>query len=241
MTKPPNDGAVPVPPLIVELVGPAGAGKTALLRAISARDTTVRSGLRIERLPLLPIILWHTLALAPAAVDLFAENYRTWSPGMRHLVRLRTLHPALAREAGSGSRAIILDEGPLFSLTRLSVFQNADLGHGALAREWRAELARWTTELDVVVWLDAPDHVLSERIRGRDKEHPVKDATEREVTDFLGRYRSAYQGLLDRVLAAGRVRLVKIRTHENTTDHNAEIILAALTRGTQWHRAAADL
>jgi thymidylate kinase len=160
---------------------------------------------------------------------------------MRQLVRLRTLHPALAREAKSGNRAIILDEGPLFSLTRLSIFQKADVGHGALAREWRAELARWTTELDVVVWLDAPDHVLSERIRSRDKDHMVKDATEQEVTEFLGRYRSAYEGLLDRVRAAGRVRVVKIQTHENTTDHIAEIILAALEPGTQTNRTAGHL
>jgi shikimate kinase len=236
----PNDGAASECPLIVELVGPAGAGKTALLHAISARDASVRSGLRIERLQFLPLILWHALALAPAAIDLFAENTRSWWPGMRQLVRLRTLHPALAREAGSGSRAIILDEGPLFSLTRLSVFQKADVGHGALAREWRAELARWTKELDVVVWLDAPDHVLSERIRGRDKEHQVKDATEQEVTEFLGRYRSAYQGVLDRVRADGRVRVVKIQTNENTTDRIAEIILVALGRGTQTNRAAAD-
>lgn len=229
------------PPIIVELVGPAGAGKTALLRAISARDPSVRSGLRIERLQFLPLILWHALALAPTAVELFAENTRSWWPGVRQLVRLRTLHPALARETSSGSRAIILDEGPLFSLTRLSVFQKADVGHGRLGREWRAELARWTSELDVVVWLDAPDHVLSERIRGRDKDHMVKDATEQEMTEFLGRYRSAYLGLLDRVRAAGRVRVVKIETHEHTTDHIAGIILAALERSTQRNRTAVNL
>lgn len=227
--------------MIVELVGPAGAGKTALLRAISARDPSVQSGLRIERLQFLPLILWYALVLAPTAVELFAENTRSWWPGVRQLVRLRTLHPALAREAGSGSRAIILDEGPLFSLTRLSVFQKADVGTGRLAREWRAELARWTNELDVVVWLDAPDHVLSERIRGRDKEHQVKDATEQEVTEFLGRYRSAYQGVLDRVHAAGRVRVVKIETHEHTTDRIADMILAALKRGTQTNRTAVHL
>lgn len=241
VTRRPNGGAASESPLIVELVGPAGAGKTALLRAISARDPSVRSGLRIERLQFLPLILWHALALAPAAIDLFAESTRLWWPGMLHLVRLRTLHTALAREARSGSRAIILDEGPLFSLARLTVFQNADRGHGALTREWRAELTRWTSELDVVVWLDAPDKVLSERIRGRDKQHPVKDGTEDEVTEFLGRFRSAYQGLMDRVRAAGRVRIVQIQTNEDTTDHMAEITLAALGRGTQTNRAEANL
>lgn len=226
--------------MIVELVGPAGVGKTALLRAMGARDPSVRSGLHINRLQFLPLILWHALVLAPTAFELFSENTRWW-PGLRQLVRLRTLHPALARAAGSGSRAIILDEGPLFSLTRLGVFQRADVGHGRLAREWRAELARWSNELDVVVWLDAPDRVLSERIRGRDKEHQVKNATEAEVTEFLDRYRSAYLGVLDSVRAAGHVRVVKIETHEHTIDHIAELILAALEPSTQRNRTAAYL
>jgi hypothetical protein len=237
----PNDGAASERPLIVELVGPAGAGKTALLRAISARDASVQSGLLIDRLRFLPLILWHALALAPAAVELFAENPRSWWPGIRQLVRLRTLHSALAREAGSGSRAIILDEGPLFSLTRLSVFQNADLGHGGLTREWRAELARWTEELDVVVWLDAPDQVLSERIRGREKQHMVKDGTDREVTEFLGRYRSAYRNVLDQLHAAGHVRIVEIQTNEHTTDRITEVILVALRRSRPTSGAVADL
>jgi len=224
----PNDGAASERPLVVELVGPAGAGKTALLHAISARDASVQSGLLIDRLQFLPLILWHSLALAPAAVELFAENPRSWWPGMRQLVRLRTLHPALAREGRAAGRAIILDEGPLFSLARLMVFQNAHSGHGRLAQEWRAELTRWTEELDVVVWLDAPDAVLSERIRNRRKRHMVKNGTEREVTEFLGRYRSAYRNVLDHLHAAGRVRVVEIKTNESTTDRIAEDILVAL-------------
>jgi len=40
--------AVPQRPLIVELVGPAGAGKSAVMHALSRRDATVRPGLRID-------------------------------------------------------------------------------------------------------------------------------------------------------------------------------------------------
>lgn len=237
----PNDGATSERPLVVELVGPAGAGKTALLHAISARDGTVQSGLRIDRLQFLPLILWHSLALAPAAAELFAENPRSWWPGMRQLVRLRTLHPALAREAGAASRAIILDEGPLFSLARLTVFQNADRGHGRLAREWRSQLARWAEALDVVVWLDAPDTVLSDRIRTRGKPHMVKNGTEREVIEFLDRYRSAYRSVLDYLHAAGHGRVVEIQTNESTTDRIAEDILVVLRHGRAANRAAAGL
>ena len=241
MIKRSNGGAVSERPLIVELVGPAGAGKTALLRVISARDPSIQSGLRIDRLKFLPLILWHSLVLAPTAVELFAQNPRWWWPGIRQLVRLRTFHPVLAHEAGVASGAIVLDEGPLFSLARLTVFQNADGGHGRLAREWRAELTRWAEELDVVVWLDAPDTVLSGRIRNRRVPHMVKNGTEREVTEFLSRYRSAYRNVLEHLRAAGRVRIVEIQTNEHTTDRIADDILVALKDTTPRDGAVAEL
>lgn len=214
----------------MELVGPAGAGKTAALRALGQRADSVQPGLRIDRLRYLPIIIWHTLALASTGFELLEESPRSWWPGMRHLVRLRTLHAVLAREASPSHRAIILDEGPVFSLSRLSMFQNASLGNGRLARAWRTILDRWAGTLDVVIWLDAPDPVLAQRIRSRSKFHQVKEATDQQLYEFLGRYRSAYREVLARLTAAGHVRLVEMDTDGESADQAAAKILAVLER-----------
>ncbi len=228
--EPRVDAGAPPRPLIVELVGPAGAGKTAALRALGQRADSVQPGLRIDRLRYLPIIIWHTLALASTGFELLEESPRSWWPGMRHLVRLRTLHAVLAREASPSHRAIILDEGPVFSLSRLSMFQNASLGNGRLARAWRTILDRWAGTLDVVIWLDAPDPVLAQRIRSRSKFHQVKEATDQQLYEFLGRYRSAYREVLARLTAAGHVRLVEMDTDGESADQAAAKILAVLER-----------
>lgn len=218
------------PPLLVELVGPAGAGKTAILRAIARSDARTQAGMHISRFKYLPLMLWYSLALSPLGLDMLWENPRSWRSGMLHLLRLKTLHSVLAREASPDHRTIVLDEGPVFSLSRLSVFQNASRGPGRLARGWRAELDRWAQTLDVVVWLDAPDPVLAQRIRDRSKPHRIKDEGEEAVYEFLERYRVAYQEVLDLLKAGGRVQLVELPTAGWSADRSAAVILDALER-----------
>ena len=227
-------------PLIVELVGPAGAGKTALLRAIGGRDEHIRPGLRIDRLRFLPMMVRHTIALAPTGFELMRRSPRSWWPAMRHLLRLRTLPGVLARETSPAYRAIMLDEGPVFSLSRLSVFHDACMGNGRLARAWRTALDAWAVGLDAIVWLDAPNPVLAQRIRGRVKAHRVKDKTDREVFEFLDRYRSAFREVLTRLTTTSRVRLVWVDTAAESVDQAATRILDVLGQLRRPGKAAGD-
>lgn len=212
--------ATPRRPPVVEIVGPAGAGKTALLRTLR-RDPRIRAGLRIERLRHFFEMLAHAAALAPAAVGLLGDERGPLWPGLLHFVRLRTLPQAIARAAAEGPGLILLDEGPVFSLGRLSVFQHANQGGDRLARHWHAELNRWSKLLDGVIWIDAADSVLAERIRTRRKEHRIKSGTDTEVTTFLNRYRVAYREILGVLAASGRVRVVQIDTATVTTEQLA--------------------
>jgi hypothetical protein len=217
-------------PLVVELVGPAGAGKTALLRALG-RDPRVLTGIRIDRVRHLLEMLVHGAVLLPTGLALLGHGPALLWYGLLHFVRLRTLPRAVARASRrERDGVILLDEGPIFSLGRLSVFQHANEGHGRLARRWRIELDRWTTRLDVVVWVDAPDPVLIERIRSRRKDHRVKSGTPEEVAGFLERYRRAYGEVLAALRASGRVQVIEISTREVSIDAAADRVLTELER-----------
>jgi deoxyadenosine/deoxycytidine kinase len=216
--------------LIVELVGPAGAGKTAVMHALGRRDATVRPGLRIDRYRHLPLIVGHALPLVPTGLELFRNAPRSWWQSFLLLVRLATLHAVLQREAGHAYRAVILDEGPVFTLTRLRVFEEASFQNARFARCWRAALEQWAATLDVVIWLDAPDHVLTERIRSRPKAHRVKQRSDQAIGEFLARYRRAYRLVLDQMATAHRIRLVEISTTTESADQIAAAILPVLTQ-----------
>lgn len=216
-------------PLVFELVGPAGVGKTAILRAISQLAPLVRTGVRIERLRQLPSLAWSVIALTPAVVEMVFADPRWLGSGLRHLTRLRALPIEVARARASGHQAILLDEGPVFSLGRLSVFHQSDAGRGTLARTWRNELDRWSTLLNGIVLLDARNEVLAERIRRRPKAHQVKFGGDRTVFDFLDRYRAAYRDIASRLAAGGQVQIVELDTTTTPIEQLATDTLAALT------------
>jgi thymidylate kinase len=215
-------------PLIVELVGPAGAGKTTVLRAVGRRDRSIRAGLHIDRFRFLPMMARQGLTLAPAGFELMRQSPRSWLSGMVHLLRLSTLAPVLGRVASPAYRAIMLDEGPVFSLTRLSVFHSGVHRDGRLAREWLTALKHWAEVLTAVFWLDAPNPVLLDRIRSRLKDHRIKAGTEQQAYDFLDRYRRAYLDVFDRMTAIGKVRVVCLDAPGESADQVATRILATL-------------
>jgi hypothetical protein len=215
--------------VIAELVGPAGAGKSALLRALGQRHAGIRAGLSIDRVRFLPTLSRHVLALLPTALEVLRNDRRSLRTVMLHLVRLRTLPTVLANEIAARPPAIVLDEGPLFSLGRLSVFQRAHESRTRLGQAWQEQLERWTRLLDVVIWLDAPNPVLAQRIRTRFKPPQVKDDPEHAIHEFLSRYRQAYEEIRARVAKAGRTRMVDVNTAALSAEQAAPIVLDALS------------
>lgn len=215
-------------PLIVEIVGPAGAGKTALLRTLG-RDPRVHAGVRIDRVRQFGEMLGHGIAVLPIALALLNQGWKRLWYGLLHFVRLRTLPRAITlAAAGAEADAILLDEGPVFSLARLSVFQQANQGAGRLADAWHAELDRWSGLLDLVIWTDAPDAVLAERIRSRLKRHQIKGGSDAEVAVFLERYRQAYREILASLTTGKRVGMVHLDTTGLAVDVAAGRLLAEL-------------
>ncbi len=153
---------------------------------------------------------------------------------MQHLLRLRTLHTRLAQEAARPYQAIVLDEGPVFSLCRLRLFRKAT--HRITRPQgWSTTLSPWGGVLDLVIWLDAPDLVLAQRIRNRPKDHEVKDSTERDIHEFLGRFRSTYREILTEMTADGRMQVVEFDTARDSADQIADAALAAMARVSGQH------
>ena len=75
--------------VVVELVGPAGAGKTTLAEGVSATDTTVLSGLSLWGLPRKDLMR-SALALAPviAAAAVRGSKSRLRAGEIAQMVRL---------------------------------------------------------------------------------------------------------------------------------------------------------
>jgi len=101
-------------PMVVELTGPAGAGKTTLAQALAQRPAP-----SIQRRRHMPWLARSTLGLLPA----FFALYRTrglWLPlESKELICLDALHQLVVRESTKDTKLLILDQGPVYTLTYL--------------------------------------------------------------------------------------------------------------------------
>ena len=218
--------------VVVELVGPAGAGKTTLAQGVSAVDPSVRAGLSLWGLPR-PKLLEATLPLIPTflASAVLPSRRLQWGE-MAQMIRLGALRRVVRAEADK-HRVILLDEGPVFALSWLDVFFARN---GDRVVSWRRRaIADWASLLDVVVFIDASDSTLAQRIRTREKEHMVKDRSDEEIYGFAAGFRKAFDRVIAEISKAGHLVVDALRTDRGAQNDNAERLMLALKKRRNGH------
>jgi hypothetical protein len=213
-------------PRLVELAGPAGAGKSATRRALIARSQAGNG--TIWGLPVLSLLLTG-VELIPSFIPLWWQARSPLWEETRHMVRLRTLRRALQR-GGSERNAIVFDEGPIFALARLRGFGHPLMRSEGSEQWWRATLHEWAGLVDMVVVLDAPDGLLAQRIRSRPEDHEVKQASDPEIAAWMARFRQALDWVLARLALENGMTVLRLETSSDAPEQLAELALAALDR-----------
>jgi hypothetical protein len=183
---------------VLELLGPAGAGKSAVCNALLARPGVSRAS--VWRLPRRLLLSRAPAALRDAARWRGHGRWRAAGAGStiqvaKQILRLDALHASLEKRREGG--VLVLDEGPLFALAWLRVFAQArPRDDVAPARWWMAAIERCARAIDAVALLDAPDAVLASRIRARVKPHMVKNRSDAEIDRFTAEFRVAFARVL---------------------------------------------
>ena len=229
-------------PLVVELVGPAGAGKSTLSRILRGRDGTLRAGLSVWRLPL-PLLIANALLSLPTLLSLRrASRWFRWDE-MKAIVRLNALDQLLGRESSKKYKTLVLEEGAVFALAKLYAFGHQSIKSRPFEKWWQAVFNHWAGRVDVIIWLDARDPTLAQRIRTRRPPHPViykragrvgidlalvKDKNDGAMYEFLARYRAAFEHVISGLVAGGGPKMMTFSTDRESTDQIADQILAAL-------------
>ncbi|HTD70995.1 MAG TPA: AAA family ATPase [Gemmatimonadales bacterium] len=212
-------------PIVVELVGPAGVGKSALAERLLARHDVVRAS--VWNLPR-ALLLESGVRSLPQLLRLCLVTRSLPREELKQIVRLNALRLFVRRRV-AGARVVVLDEGPVFALSWLRVFGHPRLQNGRAEPWWRATYAVWAVLLDRLVLLDAPEPVLTSRIRGRHKPADVfRQMADGEIRDLVARYRIAFERVLGGLARAGGPSPVMLATTETTPGRLGDAVLELL-------------
>ncbi len=118
-------------------------------------------------------------------------------------------------------RAVLFDQGPLYRLARLS--NTSGRPHPVDDAWWRQAVSAWARQLDLIVWLDAPNLVLVERVAARRKNHLIKDQSPEQAERFLDDFRHRFESVFR---ALEQVAGPPILTFDTSVTRPAEIVTA---------------
>ena len=216
----------------VELVGPAGAGKTTLCNSlIRCSDRIHFSNFPdVRRVENVPFFLFYGLQVVPVSAHIARSGDRQLCRREFAWLSILSGWPnVLKKELNKNNHTIILDQGPVYLLTETREFGPNYLRGKKAAKLWMDLYARWVGVLDVIIWLDADDADLIKRIRTREKEHIVKDGSIETISAFLARYRDAYERTISNLSANhSSLKVLRIDTSQCSPDEITDWLLVEL-------------
>jgi deoxyadenosine/deoxycytidine kinase len=221
-------GVVEKAPRVVEIIGPAGAGKTTLGRALRQRHEDIQLDIQVSRFQKFPFLVSTYAFMLPK----YLRHYRhsrwfNWRE-TRSMVYLKAGRHVLRERSLDNGGITILDHGPIYRLSTLCEF-GPEITSSQSYTQWWAELFnQWAATLDMIIWLDAPDEVLLERIHDRRRWHMIKDDSEKEAYQFLRRYRRVMERLIAQVVNDYHVALLSFNTAQNSVERIADDVVAAI-------------
>ena len=213
---------------MAEVVGPAGAGKTTLLRALTQREKRIVPGIHLPKRVSIPILIHDTMAFSPTFLRYYRHSrWFTWGE-TRSMVYLRGWHRVLKHYVPGNGSITVLDQGPIFRLALLREFGPEFTNSEVFNKWWNSMLNQWAATLHLVIWLDAPDAVLFQRINSRTELHRLKGQPEQDAYQFFGRYRTSYQQVIGRMEAMQGPRLLRVNTHQIPLNKIVDRVLSAV-------------
>jgi thymidylate kinase len=217
-------------PLVVELVGLAGAGKTTVTQALTHNNPQIARKIVLPRGQMNRHLAAHTLAFLPTYLRHFPRLPWFTREEMRGMIYL-TAWPEFLSQPGTIQPPVqLLDLGPAYRLTFLQEFGSPLTQQPRFTRWCEEVIQRWRRRLHLLIWLDAPNAVLLERINQRAKDHTIKARSADESAAFFSRYRAGFERIIGQFATQPDLAVLRLDTSQYSVQQIREQVTMALAQ-----------
>jgi thymidylate kinase len=206
----------------IEILGIAGAGKSTLATLLGrGAGVELAAFIHTRRPSDLAQVVRGIPRLVPMLAGGLTRRPRMSWPEFKLLVYVTRWRLVLGRRMPAGT-VLLFDQGPLYALVRLKAEGKPFTTRRAFERWSEEMLASWASELTALIFLDAPDAVLWNRINERPQGHREKGEEAKAGLRFIARYRRSFEDILRRVEDLGGPKILRFDTSVATAEQIAE-------------------
>lgn len=218
-------------PMLVELVGVAGSGKSTLRKMLKEMNPQIDMVAPPPKRDYLIPVLKIYYRWLPLYLRHYAKTRWFTIKEIKIMSYLDSWLPYLRHCAVEKDMVVILDPGSIFWLTALKTFGPEITRDPKFQVWWEKMRKKWMSAIDIFVWLDAPTELLIQRVQNRQEWHESKLMTYDDIAESFDLYRKGYGELIDQISKRRKNHILIFRTDQISSDEVFKQVRELLEEG----------